>query len=473
MTSTQNYSLFEMQEPLRTDPDLRETAIRRWVYEVLPQHGAAELQDHIIATYFIVAQGSTPAEIGREIAYHMTAGVRSAPEGSLLAQCCGKVVGSVDHPTEKNTGLVSVAFPLKLWLDADDALYSTSILHIVAGAGVFELTENMDAKLVNLEMSEESLRRFPGPAYGAPGIRHVTGLAPDEIAFGTILKPCSGITPSEEADIVAAAAANPMFMFVKEDENFMPLVRFAPLKERLRAAQKAIERVRDQRGGRGLIYAPHITAPPQQMAALIETVLEAGANGVMFSEYYAGGLTRLVRDQTAHLERPPVIYGHNGGITARTRAIWREVLDMLARLDGVDFRQTSALNHGPALLRPNGIEWEHCEAILSQPLAGHAPVMMARAGGLDQGNIILNLSDAERRGGTQNYLFLAGSAINGIKRDGHYDPALGAEAMRQAIEVFWERALDPFASDHVSQLKALAEKRGQSALSAALSQRYA
>jgi len=30
------------------------------------------------------------------------------------------------------------------------------------------------------------------------------------------------MTPEEEAEIVAEAAANPMFLFVKEDENFMP-----------------------------------------------------------------------------------------------------------------------------------------------------------------------------------------------------------------------------------------------------------
>ena len=37
---------------------------------------------------------------------------------------------------------------------------------------------------------------------------------------------------------------------------------------------------------------------------------------------------------------PPVIYGHNAGIGVKTRGIFREVIDLLARLDGIDFRQT-------------------------------------------------------------------------------------------------------------------------------------
>ena len=58
------------------------------------------------------------------------------------------------------------------------------------------------------------------------------------------------------------------------------------------------------------------------------------------------------------------------------------------------------------------------------------PTMIARAGGLDQGNIILNLADAERRGLAANVLFLAGSAINSVKNArGRPDPRLGTEAM--------------------------------------------
>jgi hypothetical protein len=100
--------------------------------------------------------------------------------------------------------------------------------------------------------------------------------------------------------------------------------------------------------------------------------------------------------------------------------------------------------------------------------------MIARAGGLDQGNIILNLEDGTRRGITERLLFLAGSAINSIKgRDGKPDPRLGAEAMTQAVEVFRRGELrDVPVEEHVGALAEYAAAASLSALQTALSQRY-
>src|SRR5205823_11585177 len=116
--------------------------------------------------------------------------------------------------------------------------------------------------------------------------------------------------------------------------------------------------------------------------------------------------------------------------------IWREVIDLLARLDGIDFRQTAPLRPGTAFLRPYGAEWLASEETLSGGIPGINPTMIVRAGALDQGNIGLNLADAEKRGLTSHILFLAGSAINSIKdRRGRPSPKLGAEAMLEALDV--------------------------------------
>ena len=69
----------------------------------------------------------------------------------------------------------------------------------------------------------------------------------------------------------------------------------------------------------------------------------------MFSETYAGGAVRMVREATRHLADPPAIYGHNAGIGVKTRSICREVIDLLARLDGIDFRQTAPVKPGAAV----------------------------------------------------------------------------------------------------------------------------
>jgi len=457
---------------MRINMDSREELIRTVVYEVMAELPAPDLSDQIVVTYWVHAANLSPAQVGREISYHMTSGVRKAPAGSLLDQCTGRVVDSVDFDKTGKLGLVRVGFPLKMLVDEMGKVYSTDILHITAGEGAFGLTENIDIKLCHVAMSDEVLRMFPGPAYGAPGLRKLTSFG-DDIAFGTILKPCTGITAEEEAAIVEEAAGNPLFLFIKEDENFLPGVPFAPLRERLKHALEAVKRAEGKRGSKGLVYAPHITAPPHLFMEEVKACLDAGVNGIMFSELFTGGTMRMLREATKKMANPPAIYAHNSGISVRTRHIYREVLDAFARLDGADFRQTAPLTGGFGLLRPCGIEWRECEKVLSGPLGGHPPTMMARAGGLDQGNIITNLIDVAKGAGSDNYLFLAGSAINGIKNArGEYDPAIGAEAMLQALQVYRDGVFAEAGPDHPRELKAYADANGLSALSAALAQRY-
>src|SRR5262249_6843258 len=112
--------------------------------------------------------------------------------------------------------------------------------------------------------------------------------------------------------------------------------------------------------------------------------------------------------------------------------------------------------------------------VLSRPLPGIKPVMIARAGGLDQGNICMNLADAEARGISANVLFLAGSAINSIRNaQGRYDPRLGAEAMQQALEVHRSGELrDVPRAQQAAVLLGIAQRQGLAALREALRQRY-
>ena len=100
--------------------------------------------------------------------------------------------------------------------------------------------------------------------------------------------------------------------------------------------------------------------------------------------------------------------------------------------------------------------------------------MIVRAGALDQGNISLNLADAERRGITEGVLFLAGSAINSIKNAaGKPDAKFGAEAMMQALEVHRSGDLRGLSTaEHLPALIALAERKQLKPLREALRQRY-
>src|SRR6185503_13676859 len=418
------------------DPDAREVRLRQVITERLATQPPPQIEDHIVASYFFALRSWSLGHMAKEIAYHATSGTKDIPPGSLLEQCTGRAAGVDAFDATGRLGLLHVVYPLKMLLQPDGHLTSTDLLHTVAGAILFDVYENQDVRLVALQIPEKVMCTFPGPAHGGPGLRARTHWG-KEPAFGTILKPTAGITPETVGELVEEAAACPLFLFVKEDENLYPRLDYSPVKERARRAADSIKRQQDKRGGRGLIFAPHVTGAPHEILENVHAVLEAGATGVMFSESFAAGTVRMVREATKHMAQPPAIYGHNAGIGVKTRGgIWREVIDLLARLDGIDFRQTAPVRKGVPFIFPHGQEWLASEQTLTKPLPGIKPVMIARAGGLDQGNILLNLADAERRGLSEKILFLAGSAINSIKNAaGKPDPKLGAEAMQQALEV--------------------------------------
>jgi ribulose 1,5-bisphosphate carboxylase large subunit-like protein len=444
------------------------------VSERLAASPPPRIENYVVATYFFALRTTHLTDAAEEISYLATSGVHNPPPGSLLDQCSAKPAGVDAFDATGRLGLAHVAIPLKMMQHPDGHVTSCDLLHTIAGAGIFDLYERQDARLVALQIPGHILQTFPGPAYGPKGIRAMTGFAPDQPAFGTILKPTAGITPDEVEFLVEEAAQCPLFLFVKEDEDLYPDLDYSPVRERARRAMAAIERVKDKRGGLGIIFAPHITGSPHEILDTIHAVLECGVRGVMFSETFAAGTVRMVREATKRLPNPPAIYGHNAGIGTRTRAIWREVIDLLARLDGIDFRQTAPLKEGMPFLRPYGDEWRASESILTSPIPGINPTMIVRAGGLDQGNIGINLADIEARGIEENILFLAGSAINSIKDEkGKPDPRLGAEAMLQAIDVHKTGELRGVSVDeHVPALVSVADRRNLRALREALRQRY-
>ncbi|MFO0952430.1 MAG: RuBisCO large subunit C-terminal-like domain-containing protein [Isosphaeraceae bacterium] len=458
------------------DFDAREVLLRRVVTDRLAASPPPEVPDHIVATYFFALRTHTLEKTVKEIAYHATSGIKDPPPGSLLEACTARQAGVDAFDATGRLGLLHVAFPLKMMLQPDGHLTSSDILHTVAGAVIFDMYENQDARLVALTIPEHVLKTFPGPSHGPLGVRSRTGFGADQPAFGTILKPTAGITADDVERLMDEVSSSPLLMFVKEDEDLYPNLDYSPVVERTKRAVAAVARAKDARGGLGLMFAPHVSGSPSEIVETTLAVVEAGASGVMFSETYATGAVRMVRDATKHLPKPPAIYGHNAGIGVKTRGIWREVIDFLARLDGIDFRQTAPVRPGSPYIRPYGQEWEASEDALMRPVGstGIRPTMITRAGALDQGNIILNLEDVEKRGIASGVLFLAGSAINSIKNEkGQYDPRVGLEALTQAIDLHRSGAVKGAPIDeHLSAVAAAAKARKYDALSAALRQRY-
>ena len=187
------------------------------------------------------------------------AGSRTRCRGSLLAQCSAQQAGVDAFDASGRIGLLHVAFPLKMMRHPNGRLTSTDILHTIAGAVIFDVYENQDARLISIQIPDDVLAGFPGPAYGPINIRKKTGFALDQPAFGTILKPTAGITPDDVDRLVGEVAGSPLLMFIKEDEDLYPDLDYSPVAERTRRAIAAIERVRESapRAGAGILASCH------------------------------------------------------------------------------------------------------------------------------------------------------------------------------------------------------------------------
>ena len=160
------------------DGDAREVLLRRAVTERLAESPPPTPDDHVVATYFFAFRTQTLAEAVAEISYHATSGVKHPPAGSLLEQCSARPAGVDAFDATGRIGLLHVAFPLKMMLQGDGHLTSCDVLHTVAGAIIFDVYENQDARLVALQIPEPVLRTFPGPAHGPRELRRATGFGP-------------------------------------------------------------------------------------------------------------------------------------------------------------------------------------------------------------------------------------------------------------------------------------------------------
>src|SRR2546421_4021749 len=296
------------------DADAREVRLREVITERLKQTPPPRQEDSIVASYFFAFRTMKLEEAVEEISYHATIGTKHPPKGSLLEQCAAKAAGVEAFDSTGRLGLLHIAFPLEMMLQPDGHLTSCDLLPTVAAAIIFDVYENQDSRLVSLQIPDKVLRPFPGPAYGPLGVRRETGIPNEQPAFGTILKPTAGITPEQVGELVEEIAACPLFVFVKEDEDLYPNLDYSPVAERTRRAVQAIERSRATRNGSGLIFAPHISGAPHEIVQTAEAALEAGAAGLMFSETFAGGVVRMIREATKQRKDPPALYGHNAGI---------------------------------------------------------------------------------------------------------------------------------------------------------------
>jgi len=265
-------------------------------------------------------------------------------------------------------GEIEIAFPV-----ANVGANLTALMATVAG-NLFELGEVTGLRLLDLELTPAYAKRFPGPAFGIAGTRHLAGVAAGPFV-GTIVKPSIGLTPAQTADQVDALCTGGID-FIKDDELIAD-PPYAPFEQRLLAVMPVLRRHAD-RLGRMPMYAFNVSGTPDEMRRRHDLVKAAGGSCMMASVNWVG--VAGLQDLRIHSELP--IHGHrNGwGLLGRSPALGFAfaAYQKIWRLAGVDHLHVNALHNK---------FWEPDESVLRsarsclQPWAGVQPLLPVFASG--------------------------------------------------------------------------------------------
>ena len=232
-------------------------------------------------------------------------------------------------------------------------------------------------QLLDVDLPSAILDVFPGPRFGAQGVRELTG-AQDRALLATALKPM-GLPIPVLATMAADFAANGMDL-IKDDHGFasQPFARF---QERVETCATAVAEA-NQRHGTRARYLPSLNVPADQLATAARFALDVGASGFMVLPGLHG--YDAVRALAADDDLAVPIMGHpsllGSFVTGTTSGIAPGlVFGTFMRLAGVDVSVFP--NHGGRF----NLTEQVCRDIavaLSGELGHLPPALPAPAGGM-------------------------------------------------------------------------------------------
>lgn len=337
----------------------------------------------------------------------------------------------LEHSIDVERGLVSIAWPLVFFNRRDDNVFPmATLMEAVASEPVSAFSCLRAAKLIDLKLPSELLERCPGQIWPHRRVRQYLGLGADEPIIGTIVKPKTGLTPELfSRAVVEAAVAGARF--TKADENMHLCLSDIPrfVGRTVRDLETAgFDLSREPSGDKPrFLFAPHITTDSDLLLDHARAAVDAGANALMFTPYYAGGFLPLSR-VASELDVP--VYAHTAGMNIFTGcATWgidARICYLFAALFGAAFMQLPAIK---GYIRPSDIEKPPIlDTLRAYGLEGDDGMTLVVAGGLGPANIGENM----RALGTAGRMYLAGTSVY-AHPDG---PSAGVAALLLACRAF-------------------------------------
>ncbi len=405
--------------------------------------------DEIGVTYRLETSGDIAA-LAAKIAADQSTGTFTELPGEteeVQARCAARVVAISDLPDAAVPSIpdpdgtgpyhradVVIAYPLEA-VGTDIA----ALMTITIG-GVYAVRGLSGIRVMDIELPD-AWSCHPGPQFGIPGSRRLTGVESGPI-LASIIKPSLGLLPSETAAVVRQLCEAGVD-FIKDDEKLMN-PGYSSLADRVAAIMPVIKD-HEQKTGKKVMYAFGISsADPDTMMRNHDLVVEAGGNAAVLNinSIGYGGMSFLRKRSKlclhAHRNGWDILTRHPGlGMEFRAyQKIWR--------LLGVDQFQI------------NGIRakyWEPDESFVRSFHDLAAPIFTETDRALP---VVCSgqwggqaVETYRRTGRTLDLMYLGGGGIHGHP--------MGAAAGVRAIRQAWNAAeLDVELDDHAKKHPELA-----------------
>ena len=369
-------------------------------------------QNYVIATYYT----RLPREVdilkkAATLAVGQTIGTWIPIPGiteEIRERYMGKVVNVFDVPSlelatqiteDQREYLIQIAYP--------SVNFGTDLPLLITALLGNDASTSAQAKLLDIEFSEEFVRKFRGPQYGIKGIQNFAGINDRPILLNMI-KPCTGLTPKEGARIFYETALGGAD-FIKDDELFGNPVYSRP-EERVSAYR--------------VKYFVNITSGAGEIIDNVKRAEEAGADGLMINFAAMGySVLKYVAEHTAL----PIL-GHSAGTGMCFEGTMNGMasplaVGKLARLAGADIVMINTPYGGYPLLHQ---KYMQTVAQLTLPFYDIKTSMPSIGGGVHPGMVEKYIREVGK-----DVVLAAGGAVQGHP----CGAAAGARAMRQAIDI--------------------------------------
>jgi ribulose 1,5-bisphosphate carboxylase large subunit-like protein len=296
---------------------------------------SVDLEEHILATYYLESHSSDMYECARALAIGQSIGnpnVRNDYENELVfKRNLAKILDKDTNLRSRKRAEVTIAFPLAN-LDIPQEGITQVLVSLMGGQMDIDIIEK--CSLMDIRLPKKYLSHFKGPKYGIHEIK-ARCKAKDRPLLGGIVKPKIGISKEKVNDIVLQMLRGGVD-FIKEDE-ILGNPDSCPFEERVELVSGTVNDF-CQDEGREVFYTPCINADYPYFAERAKFAEKHGVRAVHINFWAGLSAYRYLRN----LDLKLALFFQKSGdkiMTARGNDYnisWK-VICKLARIMGADF----------------------------------------------------------------------------------------------------------------------------------------